>query len=669
MSVGPLVVNPVPTINVVEGLDLGDPTIAVATFTDTADPNAINSTVVIDFGDNNPLSIFPQVVSDGSGGFRVLTDHIYADEGTFPVKVTITDTLGNTATVTDTVMVADGVLLLAGGQQNLAGTVGTAINTTNLVTFTDQNPSATSSDFAAIIDWGDGTLSSPDISTAIVVAGPTPLGPGFVVSAPAHTYNHAGTFNALVMVTDDGGAHTNTVSIPVTVSPSTVNQPPVAATDAYTFNENNTLTVPAPGVLSNDTDPDGDPLTASLVSGPQHGTLNFNADGSFIYTPVANYHGPDSFSYMASDGQLNSAPTAVSLIVNFVNHPPVAASDAYTVNENNTLTVAAASGVLSNDVDPDADPLTASLVSGPQHGTLNFNADGSFIYTPVANYYGPDSFSYMAKDAAGAVSAPTAVSLIVNFVNPPTANPYFTHDIFGQQDSVVAPGVLASVTPGTPGDTLTVSAVNGSAANVGQSVAGHYGSLQLFGNGHFVYTASGESALPSSGVAEDIFNYTALEGGSAGGGSVTSTLTVTVTAPGMSSINVQPGQTVQGPAGHGTVLDGSAGNGTLMAGKGATVLVGGPGDILTGSVGTDTYVFMGQFGQNTITNYNPNKDLIQLDHNEFTDLNAVMKAALPTTSGPSGTVITDPTNSADTITLIGVAPASLHFDANHFLLA
>src|SRR6516225_1629965 len=231
MSVGPLVVNPVPTINVVEGLDLGDPTIAVATFTDTADPNAINSTVVIDFGDNNPLSIFPQVVSDGSGGFRVLTDHIYADEGTFPVKVTITDTLGNTATVTDTVMVADGVLLLAGGQQNLAGTVGTAINTTNLVTFTDQNPSATSSDFAAIIDWGDGTLSSPDISTAIVVAGPTPLGPGFVVSAPAHTYNHAGTFNALVMVTDDGGAHTNTVSIPVTVSPSTVNQPPVAATD------------------------------------------------------------------------------------------------------------------------------------------------------------------------------------------------------------------------------------------------------------------------------------------------------------------------------------------------------------------------------------------------------------------------------------------------------
>jgi hypothetical protein len=74
---------------------------------------------------------------------------------------------------------------------------------------------------------------------------------------------------------------------------------------------------------------------------------------------------------------------------------------------------------------------------------------------------------------------------------------------------------------------------------------------------------------------------------------------------------------------------------------------------------------MGQFGANTITNYNPHKDLIQLDHNEFTDLNAVMKAALPTASG---TVITDPTNSANNVTLVGVGPASLHFDASHFHL-
>jgi hypothetical protein len=265
--------------------------------------------------------------------------------------------------------------------------------------------------------------------------------------------------------------------------------------------------------------------------------------------------------------------------------------------------------------------------------------------------------------AATRIPIPTGDIIGVHKVTPPpTANPYFTHDLFGQQDSVAAPGVLASVTPGTSGDTLTVSAVNGSAANVGLSVAGHYGSLQLFGDGHFIYTPT--SALPASGVAEDIFSYTALEGGTSGGGSASSTLTVIVAAPGLTSISAPAGQTVQGPNGHSPVLDGTAGNNTLLAGNGATVLIGGPNDTLTGGKGADTFVFMGQFGANTITNYNPNKDIIQLDHNEFKDLNAVTQAALPTTSG---TVITD--HAGDSVTLVGVNLNQLHFDASHFLLA
>ena len=64
----------------------------------------------------------------------------------------------------------------------------------------------------------------------------------------------------------------------------------------------------APGVLANDTDPDGDPLTAVLVTGPSHGTLTLNANGSFTYTPAANFTGTDSFTYRASDGTLNSSP-------------------------------------------------------------------------------------------------------------------------------------------------------------------------------------------------------------------------------------------------------------------------------------------------------------------------------------------------------------------------
>ena len=81
------------------------------------------------------------------------------------------------------------------------------------------------------------------------------------------------------------------------------------------------MSVAAPGVLGNDTDPDGDALTAVLVSGPAHGTLTLNADGSFSYTPDPDYNGPDTFSYHASDGKLDSDPVTVTIDVGPVDDP------------------------------------------------------------------------------------------------------------------------------------------------------------------------------------------------------------------------------------------------------------------------------------------------------------------------------------------------------------
>src|SRR5262249_58120311 len=134
---------------------------------------------------------------------------------------------------------------------------------------------------------------------------------------------------------------------------------------------------------------EGSTLTAILVAGPTHGTLTLNANGSFSYTPSANYNGPDSFSYKVSDGSLDSNVATVLLTVNPVNDFPTANNDSYVVAEDNVLTVAAL-GVLANDSDVDGDTLTASLVSSPTHGSLAFNADGSFTYTPNANYNGTD---------------------------------------------------------------------------------------------------------------------------------------------------------------------------------------------------------------------------------------------------------------------------------------
>ena len=114
------------------------------------------------------------------------------------------------------------------------------------------------------------------------------------------------------------------------------------------------------GVLANDTDAEDDALTATLVSGPTHGALNLNADGSFDYTPQAGYSGPDSFTYQASDGSASSGVQTVSLTV--ASQQPVTKPDAYSGTEDTLLTVDAAHGVLANDTDPDSPSITAKLV-------------------------------------------------------------------------------------------------------------------------------------------------------------------------------------------------------------------------------------------------------------------------------------------------------------------
>ena len=89
-----------------------------------------------------------------------------------------------------------------------------------------------------------------------------------------------------------------TVSLTIVSAPDA----PAAADDSYTITEDTTLVLFGPAVLSNDTDVDGNPLTAILVTGPSHGTLTLNPSGGFTYAPASNYNGPDSFTYTANDG-------------------------------------------------------------------------------------------------------------------------------------------------------------------------------------------------------------------------------------------------------------------------------------------------------------------------------------------------------------------------------
>jgi len=196
----------------------------------------------------------------------------------------------------------------------------------------------------------------------------------------------------------------------------TVDGAPRAVNDAYPLDEDTVLTIPAPGVLGNDVDPSQTGLTAALAAVPAHGTVTLNADGSFTYTPVLNYFGSDSFTYNLSNS-FGSAPAAgtVQLTVNPVNDAPVAVADAYSLNQGTSLSISAP-GVLSNDSDVDSPALTAQLVSGPVHGTLTLNSDGSFVYVPDPTYFGSDAFTYTAFDGLLS-SQPVTVTLTILQVN------------------------------------------------------------------------------------------------------------------------------------------------------------------------------------------------------------------------------------------------------------
>ena len=255
-----------------------------------------------------------------------------------------------------------------------------------------------------------------------------------IVTAPGHgttsidaatgkiTYTPAGNYfgadSLTYTVKDSNGAVSNAATISITVNQ--VFSPPVAVNDSYSTPENNPLTVNAPGVQSNDTDPAGLTFTSSVVSLPAHGALTLNSNGSFTYTPVANYHGSDSFTYHDADSHNTSNTATVSLTV--VATPPVANNDSYVTLLNTALTINAP-GVLSNDTDVNGLTLTPTVVTNPTHGTLTLNSNGSFTYTPTTGYTGPDSYTYHDSDGVAASSNVATVSISVSASHqPPVAN-------------------------------------------------------------------------------------------------------------------------------------------------------------------------------------------------------------------------------------------------------
>ncbi len=330
------------------------------------------------------------------------------------------------------------------------------------------------------------------------------LGPdGGLLYTPDANFNGVDGFSYKA---NDGSGDSDAAAVTVNVTP--VNDAPATAADAYATDEDTPLTIDAAGgLLANDSDVEGNPITATLIAGPANGTLTLNADGSFNYVPSANFNGSDSFTYTAGDGSLSSAETTVSLTVNPTNDPPASSSDAYHTSEDTPLTIDAVAGVLANDSDPDGNPLSATLVAGPANGTITLNPDGSFNYAPNANFNGSDSFTYQTSDGT-VTTDPTTVSIDVCAVNdaPTSADDAYSLDQ-GTTLTVDAVGGALANDSDVDGDSLSASVVSGPAN----------GSLALNADGSFSYTPN------ASFSGTDSFVY------AAGDGSATSQSTVTLT--------------------------------------------------------------------------------------------------------------------------------------------
>jgi len=311
------------------------------------------------------------------------------------------------------------------------------------------------------------------------------------------TFNSDGSFT----YTPDGGFsgndsftyHANDGSLDsniATVNISVVNSAPVASDDSYNVLHDAQLNISAPGVLSNDSDGDGDSLSVVKDTDPPDGTVFLNADGSFTYIPDPGFVGVDTFTYHANDGTDDSNIATVT--INVLNAAPTAVNDSYSTVKNIALNISAP-GVLGNDTDPDADPLTAILNVGPTNGSLTLNPDGSFTYTPNANFVGADSFTYHANDGA-ADSNTATVSIDVTNDAPVAVDDSYVTDK-NVVLNVPAPGVMGNDSDPN-GDPLTTF------LNVGPV----NGTLTLNADGSFDYTPNPDY------VGSDSFTYHVKDG-------------------------------------------------------------------------------------------------------------------------------------------------------------
>jgi VCBS repeat-containing protein len=268
------------------------------------------------------------------------------------------------------------------------------------------------------------------------------------------------------------------------------NQAPSASSDSYETVIDRAINILDPGILENDSDPDNDTLTAIHVSGPAHGELNLHENGAFSYMPENGYSGADSFTYKASDGNLLSSETVVTISIRSENHLPSAVDDSAQTEEDRAIDI----DVLANDRDLLDAPIEIKSVEAPNHGTAVIT--GTMIrYTPAEDYSGDDRFTYTISDRDGDESS-AIVSIQITAINDA---PQAVEDSYTLDED----GVLSIAKPGVLENDLDVDSSSLTFVLIETTV---HGTLNTSTDGSFTYTPE------ENYYGEDSFTYQASDG-------------------------------------------------------------------------------------------------------------------------------------------------------------
>lgn len=242
---------------------------------------------------------------------------------------------------------------------------------------------------------GDGTLANPMLNLRSGGGASLASNDDFGSSLNARiSYSAAATGVLYLEASSSLASGTGTYRITAVRDAS--NRAPIAVADLFGIYED---TDASGNVLANDNDPDGQSLSAVLLTNPAHGAVTLSVNGQFTYKPLANYNGNDFFTYRASDGSANATAT-VSLNILPVNDPPVAANASVNTDEDTAL-----KGILPVAFDVDGDSITYALQTVPSHGGVAVTTAGLFTYIPAGDFSGIDVFGFRVADMNGGANA------------------------------------------------------------------------------------------------------------------------------------------------------------------------------------------------------------------------------------------------------------------------